>query len=210
VDTPRPTLQPRPTPAEGEFLPLTVGDFGFTVFSEEVGNYASFGATLTNPNTAWAVYRMLIQVNLFDASGAFVGGPEVPVTVLPGQTTAIAGQVYGATSAFRMVVAIPEDPTPYVPFSSSGDVVASDIAFTTDETQTRITGSLTSSLTSDQPALQLFAVYRDAAGAIVGGTVGAVESMPAGATVPFDITDSPAPATAADVEVFWQLGGPLP
>jgi len=210
VETPRPTLRPRPTPVEGELLPVTVDEFGFTVFPEEAGNYASFGATLTNPNTEWAVYRMLVQVNMFDASGAFLGGPELQVTVMPGQTTAVSGQVYGATTATRMVVGIPDDSTSYVPYSSLGDVVASDVAFTTDESTTRITGSLTSSLTSDQSALQLFAVYRDAAGAIIGGTVGAVESMPAGGTVPFEITDSPAPASTASVEIFWQLGGQLP
>ena len=210
VETPRPTLEPRPTPAEGEFQPLTVDEFGFTVFPEESGNYASFGATLTNPNTQWAVYRMLIQVNLFDANGAFVGGPEVQVTVLPGQTTAVAGQVYGATSAATMLVALPEDPTPYLPFSTSGDIEVSDVAFTADESTTRVTGSLTSSLSSDQAFLQLFAVYRDAAGAMVGGTAGAVESMPSGGTVPFEIIDSPAPSTTASVDVYWQLGGQLP
>ncbi len=208
--TPRPTRQPRPTPEEGTYLPLTIEEFGYTVFPVEAGNFANFAATFTNPNSEWAVYRMLVQVNLFDADDNFVGGPEVNVTALPGQTTAIAGQVYGATSATRMEIVIPDDPTPYLPFSESGDIEVSDVAFTSGDSTTNITGSLTSSLASDQAYLQLFAVYRDLSGAIIGGGVGAVESMPAGATVPFEIIDSPAPATTASVDVYWQIEGRLP
>jgi hypothetical protein len=97
-----------------------------------------------------------------------------------------------------------------VPFNPSGDVVASDVAFLNDETSVRITGFLTSSLSSEQPALQLSAIYRDGSGLIVGGTVGAVESMPAGATVPFAIVDAPAPESTVEVTIYWQLGGQLP
>jgi hypothetical protein len=207
---PRPTLEPRPTPVEGSHIPLVVDEFGFTAFPEESGNYASFGATLTNPNTEWAAYRMVVQVELFDATDIFVGGADISVTVLPGQTSALSGQVYGAANAVRMLVTIPEDPTPYVPFTSTGDMAVSDVTFTSDDSATRVTGTLTSSLASDQSFLQLFAVYRDAGGAIVGGSVGAVEAIATGASVPFEIIDSPAPSTAVAADVYWQLGGQLP
>jgi hypothetical protein len=208
--TPRPTLEPRPTPSEGTFQPVTVDSFGFTPVTSDGNDYTTYGAVLTNPNTEWAVYRMLVQVNLFDAADNFVGGAEVNVTILPGQTTAVSGQAFGAGSAVRMLVAPPDDPTPYVPFSSAGAIDVSGVATTTNETGTLTTGTLTSSLTSDQAFLQLFAVYRDASGAVIGGIPSAVESLPSGSSVQFEILDTQPPPGIASTEVYWQLGGQLP
>jgi hypothetical protein len=81
---------------------------------------------------------------------------------------------------------------------------------TPNEAGTLTSGTLTSSLSSDQSFLQLFVLYRDASGAIVGGSTGAVETIAAGATVPFEIQDGPAPESAVSAEVYWQLGGQLP
>ncbi len=91
---------------------------------------------------------MLVQINLFDAGDAFLGGAEVNVTVLPGQTTAVSGQAFGAGEAVRMLVAIPEDPTPYVPFTPSGTIDVSDVSVATIEGGTLTSGNVTSSLSS--------------------------------------------------------------
>jgi hypothetical protein len=187
-----------------------VDDFGFTAIPVDAGNYASFGAVLTNPNSEWAVYRMPVQVSLFDANDAFVGGAEVFVTALPGQTTAISGQAFGAGDAVRMLVEVPEDPTPYVPFAPSGSVDVSDIQVDVDETRTLVTGTLTSSLASDQQLLQVYAVYRAADDTIVGGAPGAVPAIESGSSVAFEINDSPSLANVVRAEVYWQLGGQLP
>jgi hypothetical protein len=191
-------------------VPLVVDEFGFTAMPGDAGNLASFGAVLTNPNSEWAVYRMLIQINLFDAGDEFVGGAEVNVTVLPGQTTAVSGQAFGAGDAVRMLVAIPEDPTPYVPFTASGTIDVSGVSVGSIEGGTLTSGDLESSLSSDQNFLQLFAVYRDAGGLVIGGSTGAVEAIASGASVPFEIIDSQAPAEIASADVYWQLSGQLP
>jgi hypothetical protein len=208
--TTRPTIEPRPTPLEGGYQPLVVDGYGYTTFPGDAGNFVTFGAVLTNPNSDWVVYRMPIQVNFFGADDSYVGGAEVGVTVLPGQTTAVAGQVYGATDAVRLVVAAAEDPSPYLPFASSGTIAINDVDLSRADAGALITGSLTSSLTTDQSYLQLFAVYRDASGAIVGGGTGAVEAIASGATVPFEISDAQMPSAVSTVEVYWQLGGQLP
>jgi hypothetical protein len=206
----RPTLEPRPTPAEGAFLPLVVDDYGYTGVFGDAGDFATFGAVFSNPNTEWAVYRMLVQINFFATDESFLGGAEAAVTVLPGQTTALSGQAFGAGQAVRMVVGVPDDATPYLPFSSSGSVAVDDVQLESTDAGVLIDGSLTSSLTSDQGYLQLYAIYRDASGAIVGGSTGAIESIPAGATVPFEIADAVPPADVSRAEVYWQLGGRLP
>jgi hypothetical protein len=206
----RPTIEPRPTPVEGTYVPITVDDSGFTPVLTDAENYATYAAVLTNPNTEWAVYRMTIEVNFFGADDAFIGGEEPGITLLPGQTTAIAGQSFGAGAAVRLLVAPPDDPTPYLPFTSSGSIEVSDVQMSRGDAGLLTTGTLTSRLTSDQTFLQLAAVYRDAGGLIVGGAVGAVEAVPSGASVPFEIPDTQAPASVATVDVYWQLGGPLP
>jgi hypothetical protein len=208
--TQRPTLEPRPTPVEGTYLPLTVDATGYTAVSSDGNDYATYGAVFTNPNTEWAVYRMLVELNFYGADDAFIAGEELSLTILPGQTTAVAGQSFGAGGAVRFEVVPPEDPSPYVPFVSAGTIVVTDVQMAATETGTLTTGSLTSSLTTDQTFLQLFAVYKDAGGAIVGGTTSAIEALASGATVPFEISDSQPPPDAATVDVYWQLGGQLP
>jgi hypothetical protein len=208
--TPGPTLEPRPTPAEGAYQPMTVAESGYTAVKDEANDYATFAAVLANPNTEWAIYRLSLQVNFFDASDGFLGGAEVQVTLLPGQTTAVSGQAYGAGSAVRMVVAPLDDPTPYMPFSSSGTIEVSDVQTSASEVGVLTTGTLTSSLTSDQTFLQLYSVYRDASGAVVGGATGAVESIPSGGGAAFEISDSQPPPGWTATEVYWQLGGQLP
>jgi len=208
--TPGPTLEPRPTPAEGAYQPMTVDEFGYTAVKDEANDYATFAAVLANPNTEWAIYRLSLQVNFFDASDAFLGGAEVQVTLLPGQTTAVSGQAYGAGSAVRMVVAPLDDPTPYMPFSSSGTIEVSDVQTSASDAGFLTTGTLTSSLTSDQTFLQLYSVYRDASGLIVGGAPGAVEAIASGGTASFEIADTQPPPGWTATEVYWQLGGQLP
>jgi hypothetical protein len=208
--TVRPTLEPVPTPDEGTHQPVVVDEFGFTTVTSDGNDYATYGAIFTNPNTEWAVYRMLVQINFFDASDAYIGGEEIAVTILPGQTTALAGQVYGAGQAVRLVVAPPDDSTPYVPLSSSGTIEVSGVETTTSGLLAVISGSLTSSLTTDQNLLQLFAVYRSQAGAIIGGIPGGVDSLPSGGTVTFEIPDAQPPPSVASTEVYWQIGGQLP
>jgi hypothetical protein len=208
--TARPTLEPRPTPEEGAYQPMTVAESGYTAVKDEAFDYATFAAVLANPNTEWAIYRLSLQVNFFDASDAFLGGAEVQVTLLPGQTTAVSGQAYGAGSAVRMVVAPLDDPTPYMPFSSSGTIEVSDVQTSASEVGVVTTGTLTSSLTSDQTFLQLYSVYRDASGAVIGGATGAVDSIPSGGSAAFEISDSQPPPGLTATEVYWQLGGQLP
>jgi len=189
---------------------VTVVDFGYTAVKDESNDYATFAAVLTNPNTEWAVYRMLLQINFFDAGDAFLGGPEVQVTLLPGQTTAVSGQTFGAGSAVRMVVAPPEDPTPYVPFSSSGTIEVIEVESTVSDAGLLISGTLTSTLTSDQTFLPLYSVYRNSENAIIGGATDAIESIASGGVATFGIADAQPPPNITSTEVYWQLGGQLP
>jgi len=205
-----PTLEPRPTPPEGSYLPLTVDESGYTANNAEGNDYATFGAVLTNPNNEWAVYRMTVVTSFLDPQEAFLASSDLSVTVMPGQTTAVAGQTFGAGAAFELEVVPLEDPTVYVPFTSSGTIDVADVSSQSTEAGMTTTGTLTSSLTSDQTFLQLFAIYRDADGDIIGGANGAVEALPSGGSAPFEISDTQPPPGVIATEVYWQLGGQLP
>jgi hypothetical protein len=189
---------------------LTVDDSGFSPLPGEGVDAASFGALLTNLNNDWAVYRMPLLIDFLTAEGALLAGTELQVTVLPGQTTAVSGQVFGAGSAFALQIVPPDDSSPYLPFASSGTIEVSDLATSSSETGLLITGTLTSSLTSDQTFLQLFAIYRNSLGDVIGGAPGAVESIASGGTVEFEISDTQPPPGVTSTEVYWQLGGQLP
>jgi hypothetical protein len=188
---------------------LTVDSFGYTAVNADGNDYVNWGAVFTNPNTEWVAFRLPVRIEFFGPDDAFLGDDDVPITILPGQTTALVGQ--GATSAVtRMVVTPAEDSTAYIPFASSGTIEVSGVESVATDTIWLTTGMLTSTLTSDQTFMPVNAVYRDDQGNIVGGATGGVESIPSGATVPFEIADSQRPPSAATTEVYWQLGGQLP
>lgn len=208
--TPRPTVEPRPTPDEGTYQPLVLDSFGYTAVTEDGNDFATWGAVLTNPNTEWSVFRMPVAVSFLGPDSALLNSADLQVTVLPGQTTAIGGQTFGASAATEMVVELADDPTPYRPLISSGTIEITDLESEPSEAGLLTTGTLTSSLTTDQTFLQLFAIYSDAEGNIVGGTAGAVEAMASGASVPFEISEAQPPADMAATDVYWQLGGQLP
>jgi len=207
--TPRPTLEPVPTPDEGSYQPVVVDSFGFTPINTDGNDFSSWAAVFTNPNTEWAIFRMPVQIEFYGADDLFLGGDELYVTILPGQTTAIAGQG-GTAATTRFVVTPADDPTPYVPLISSGTVEITDVESVATDIGRLTTGSLTSTLTTDQTFMPIIAVYRDAAGNILGGTNSGVESLPSGATVQFEIPDSLPPPNIATTEVYWQLGRRLP
>jgi hypothetical protein len=188
---------------------VTVDSFGYTAVNTDGNDYVNWGAVFTNPNTEWVAFRMPVQIEFFGPDDAFLGGDDLSITILPGQTTALVGQ--GATSAAtRMVVTPADDSTAYVPLVSSGTIEVADLESVANDTIWLTTGTLTSTLTSDQTFMPVNAVYRDDQGNIVGGATGGVESIPSGATVPFEIADSQRPQNASSTEVYWQLGGQLP
>ena len=154
--------------------------------------------------------HMLVYLDFQDAAGAFITGEETMITVLPGQTTAMAGQSFSAGAAAELIVRLPEDTTAYLPFDRASGTVEFEGIQSAEVAGVRNTsGTLVSSLPVDQGYLQLYVVYLDAAGTVIGGASGAVESVPAGVSLPFEIADTAPPAGVATTNVYWQLGGQL-
>ena len=190
---------------DGEPAPLEVLESGFGPTAADPTT-ASYGAIFRNPNTAWAAVRMELHVDFLDASGGFVTGENVVVTVLPGQTTAIGGASHGAGGAASMRIVPPDDPTAFQQRAPTPEAFATDdVATTVDGGQATTTGRLTSTFTTAQTFVQLAAVYRDASGAMVGGASGGVASVAAGGSAEFEIADAAPAAVVASTEVYWQV-----
>lgn len=189
-------------------LPIEVVESGFSAFVADGDDVASFGVVLRNPNDAWTVSRMELFVDFFDAGGDFIGGEEVFVVLLPGQVTAIGGEAHGAGMAARMEVGIPDDTTAFAAADPSDETF--ELAGVATETRDGLhvtTGSLTSRFDSVERLVQLTALHRNAAGAVVGGAAGGVEAIDPGATVAFEIVDGAPHTDLGSTEVYWQLSG---
>lgn len=205
--SPAATTPATATPSvEAEPAPIRVVEAGFTAFAD--GNdFASFAAILENPNTAWAAIRMRVTIELFAPGDEFVGGDELVVQILPGQRTAIAGEVFGAGRATRLEVRLPDDTTAFESRRPRGRFDVSSIHTSRDDGLNKTGGRLTNRFDTDETLVQLIAVYRDQRGSIVGGAVGGVDSIESGDTLVFEIIDSAPHRQLAATEVYWQVNG---
>ena len=187
---------------------LRVTESGFTAFSDDGNDFASFASLIDNPNDRWAVFQMEITIDFFDADDTFIAGEELYIQVLPGQQTAIAGEAFGAGRATRMTVNLPDDTSAFEPNRASSALFRVTEAETSRGDGLNVTrGRLTSRASRTESPVQLTAVYRNGRGAIIGGAVGGVDSIAPGATVPFEVIDSAPFPSISDTEVYWQVSG---
>lgn len=191
--------------------PLEIVETGFTAFSGSGDDFASYGIVVRNPNEGWTAFRMEILLDLLDADGGFVAGDELVATLLPGQVTALAGEVFGAGRAASMAVRLPDDITAFVPATAiDGTFEIRDVVTTVRDGLNVTTGKLVSRSDRQQRQVLLAAVYRDVGGRIVGGAAGGVDMIDAGGEVAFEIIDSARFDDLATTEVHWQLSGVSP
>ncbi len=195
-----------PTPEVEGPAALEVLESGFTAFADDGNDFASFAIVLANPNDSWTASRMEVHVDFFDSADAFVAGEEVFVLLLPGQTSAIAGEAFGAGGATRMEVGLPDDTTAFRPGVAGRDPFEVDDIQTVRRDDLNVTsGRLVSRADRAHRLVQVAAVYRDGAGVIVGGASGGVEAIEPGATVDFEIIDGAPYDDLGSTKVHWQL-----
>ena len=148
---------------------------------------------------------MEVFVDFLGPDGAFLAGEEPVVTILPGQTTAIAGQAAGAGEAATIDVRPPDDVVAFQPRADEGTFDVEDIRTTSADGQTITTGRLMSRFQTDQSFVEVIAIYRDGAGSIVGGASGGIEAIPAGGSAEFEIIGVSPSVEIASTEVYWQV-----
>jgi hypothetical protein len=197
-----------PEPVEPIPVPVVLAESGYTTFGGDSGDFATFGIILSNPNSGLRAHQMPLVIDFFDATDAFVGSQELLVTILPGQTTAVGGQVFGAGSARRMEVGLPDDTLAFVPAQGVGGTFElSGLSTRSADGLIVTTGRLTSRFSVTQRSVELIAIYRDASGRIMGAGSGGVESIDPERTADFDIVDGTPYAGLGSTDVFWRLSG---
>ena len=201
------TAPSQPVPADDP-LPIEVAELGYTLLPDVSAGTVAYAAILRNPNTEWALQRAEVKVDLLDADGAFLAGADVVLTLLPGQSSAIAGLIVDedAPAIASMAVHPPEDGSAFVPRAPSDESFGIVEVTTVPTNPGRLTtGSLVSAFATTQTFVQLVAVHRDGSGRLAGGATGAVETIQPGASVAFEINDSTAYPDVASTDVWWQL-----
>ena len=208
VESPSASLAASPAfvPAEDPALSLELVESGFSAIDDDGGGLASYGAILRNPNTGWAVRRAIVTIDFLDASGTFIGGEEVAMTLLPGQESAIGGQSSGAGAASQMEVHLPDDVDSFVPRAATAESFdVTEIRTEAIAGQWVTTGRIASAFSTAQSFVQLVAIHRNGAGAIIGGGTGGIQAIEPGATATFEIVDGTPYADVAETAVYWQV-----
>ena len=180
---------------------------GFTAFHDGGNDFASYGAILRNPDPKWSIVRMQIHVDFYGTGDTFLAGDDVTITIRPGATIGIAGQVFGAGRAVRIEVNPPEDTASYQQASPSNETMrAKNVSTRRTNGSYLTTGTVESTFSTRQSPVELWAVYRDARGRIIGGSSGGAQTVPARGTAPFEIVDGSPYAAVAKTEVYWREG----
>lgn len=146
------------------------------------GEEAAYYALLRNPNEGdWVATWMPVRVDLLDADGGLVSTYDRSITALPGQTVAIIGyrgEAEGA-SQIEIVAANGDSDWTQVP------VVPAELSFSQLKTKvtddgTKTTGRVSSPLDWQLESVNVYLIYRDPSGKVVGANNTYVDFIPAG------------------------------
>jgi hypothetical protein len=168
---------------------VEVVDAGFTAFKSGGTSWASYAVVLRNPNaTGWIAGDMTVVVNLVAADGSIVASEEQQVMLDPGQTSAIADEVFDVEGAKTIEVTVSNGSDEWYEYEYATPVAT----FTKVKTRTSgvsgtsTTGRLSlSNVENRHEDLAVVAVYYDSRGDVLGGTTGNIPFYEPGSTTSF-------------------------
>lgn len=182
-----PATDPEGSGSEPGAVPIAVGETAFGAYDEE-GEYAWYTVELENPDQVFYEY-VYADVEALDANGTILDTSTIGGGMLPGTTvfSGIFSDAAPADIAEIQVVGLDDLLSEGDPFEG-GEFTVSDIAATTDDYQTTVTGRIASSFTDDHDQLGLTVVARDADGTIVFADEGHTDRVPAGGSANFEVS----------------------
>lgn len=172
--TPADTTPADTTPAEpaSDTLELDAEVGGTTVGTEDSPS-AVYAAVLTNPSSD-AVSNLQVDFTIFGEGDTVVGtGSAYVDLILPGQTRAVSGTTSLTAPAVRIEANYSGDIG--MPYGlEEGDLPSGEFTFegfslTADEYSTGVIGLMKSSYPVAFESVEVSVIFRDAAGAIIGG-----------------------------------------
>lgn len=190
---------------------IKVAESGFLGFQREFGDSpsASWAVLLHNPNSDhWIATDVRVNITFQRSTGEPVKTETDSVAaILPGQTVAIAPlggstDVAGAEAVdVQARVSSWEEADQAIGKFTASNVATRERAYGGLQTN----GTLTSSFTRDLQDILATAVYRDAAGRIIGGSSTFVDFVPAGGQVGVEITSLSKIPGVASSEIYGQI-----
>jgi hypothetical protein len=181
---------------------LALVDQGFSV-SDDGGNY---GIIIAN-NGSETVTNFTVQVAVYDPSDTVVTTDDHTVAKLgPGEQLGIGYDLFSedtGNGVARLDVQFEEGFGGEVP---EGSFTVSEVATTTDESVTETTFVVASTYQVDLDSPYAYAIYRDSAGKIIGGTYGFVDMIPASGRASGTITSFDPVDGVATTEVYVDMG----
>lgn len=201
--TPTPGSAKTPAPTDAVRQDLVIGDFGFTLDSGD----AAYALILTNPNPATFVASFTsVQLTFYEGSNPLHTEEDYSGKILPGQTTAVTGEAFDVGGhPDRMTVRLGEPNWDEIDFTA-GSFTISDIKTKKQEFGGwKTTGILRSTFVQRQENIRLDAVYRNAAGDVLGGDFTYLDFVDPDAEISFDIDTFVDFKGIDSTEVYWTL-----
>jgi hypothetical protein len=163
--------------------PVQVTALGGCSYHNGLG-HVTYGLVVQNTGDE-TVHRVSVDVDVLDPSGVSAGRavPHLVYRLEPGQEiglgyqSVVQGTPEGATLSVQ--VDVPPDPIEW----PDGEMTVSDVVTTVEGSARTTTFTLTSSYEYPRSSVEVFAVYRNAEGQIIGGESDLVENIDAGGTV---------------------------
>lgn len=209
AEEPEPEVTEPPAPARED---LVIGDTGFSVVPseyDEATSYLTFAALVTNPNPDTHVATFVdVNVSFTDAAGTVVKtASEHIAALLPGQTVAVGDTLIDAPAEVTgMDVQVRADDWEEVD-EPLGAFEVRDVTYTVGEFGATTTGTIASTFAEDIESPLVVAVYRDDAGAIVGGDFTFADFVPAGSDIGVEVSTLTAVPDVASAELYAQISG---
>lgn len=185
--TARPTARPTPTPEPRD--DLVIVESGFTYFPGDT-EYVQYAIVFENPNPSeWVAERTSVTITWYDSGGGVAGSEQANLSLgLPGQRVALGGVSFDIASPAEMDVQFRVGDWTHVDFTP-GQFTFSGVTTTNEQFGGSTTkGIIHSSFDMDQEFVSIIAVYKNAAGNVLGGDSGYAQFVPAGGQVGFEVS----------------------
>ena len=167
---------------------ITDGSFGRYEFDPETWWYV---VMFENPNQDYIFDFASIDVEAIGADGTILDTSNEYRVILSGEA-ALVGDFYevGAGEIVDLNVIGPTAADAILsPFAETGEFTLGDLAATSDDFSTTVTGTVSGDFEEDQELVQITVVARDTSGQIIGGAWTYVDRLPSdGTKVQFEAT----------------------
>jgi hypothetical protein len=196
--------EPATEPDVAADAPLPVEVVESAIFGR--GEEAAYYAFLRNPNpSGWTATWMPVRVDLLDDEGGLVSTYDKSVTLLPGQTGAIIGYRGEAQGATQIDVVVANGDTDWTDVPEiPGDLTFSQLKTKVTDTGTKTTGRVSSTYDTQVESVNVYVVYRDASGAVVGANNTWIDFIPAAGDANFMLESwSEKKPDVASTEVYY-------